>query len=512
MKRKKKSTKKQSTKTKKKFSKRFFAAVCLLILLLIFIAAGVYKYIATAKPYNVLLISFDALRADSLNCYGFKKYVTSSNIDALANDGVLFENCIVASPWTTPSHMSMLTSLEPSTHGITSSFEELFKGLVGKGYDLLKLPQSRITLAEALKADGFATAAFTGGGTVEPIIGFGQGFELYDTSMYKLGPYNMNVMFDWIKQNSNRQFFLFWHNFEVHAPYLRGDFLSDVLPRETVELLLKEHAKLPGIIGHLNLLKAQKKLLIRHNCFNKEVCETMYRGGVRFADQWLGRLMQLLRDEGLYDSTMIIFTSDHGEEFADRIQEDFYDKHGRTLYEEMVRVPLIIKLPYQQYAGTRVFQVSRIIDIMPTILNYLAIRPDKNEMQGISLMPFWRKDAFVPAQTAYTESLSVDYENKSIRTDRYKFIILIDANSVSQFGRQHIPKNPSSRELYDLYQDPKEKKNLLALPHSEEIAKQAEALEQKLRRHTSEQTSDIETGQLDTEMIKKLKSLGYVDD
>ena len=512
MKRKKKSTKKQSTKTKKKFSKRFFAEVCLLILLLIFIAAGVYKHIASAKPYNVLLISFDALRADSLNCYGFKKYVTSSNIDALADDGILFENCIVASPWTTPSHMSMLTSLEPSTHGITSSFIELCKGLIEKDYDLLKLPQSRITLAEALKADGFATAAFTGGTTVEPVIGFGQGFDLYDTSMYKLDQYNMNAMFDWIKQNSKRRFFLFWHNFEVHAPYLRGDFLSNVLGKETIELLLNEHMKLSEVSGHFSLVQAHQELLKRHNCFNKEVSETMYWGGVRFADQWLGRLIKLLRNKGLYDRTMIIFTSDHGEEFADRIQKDFYDKHGKTLYEEMVRAPLIIKLPYQQYAGTRVSQVSRIIDIMPTILNYLAVRPDKNEMQGVSLMPFCRKDASIPTQIAYTEALAVGYEQKSIRTDRYKFIISIDANTVSQFGRQHIPKNPSGRELYDLYQDPKEKINLLSLPHSKEIAKQAEALEQKLRRHISEQTSEIETGQLDTEMIRKLKSLGYIDD
>ena len=212
--------------------------------LLCFVLVSSYcKLFLTSKNCSVLLISVDTLRADRLNCYGFKRHITSPNIDSLARDGILFENCITASPWTIPAHMSMLTSLHPSTHGMTIPFHELFKDLYHISYDLSKLPESRTTLAEVLKTNGFTTAAFTGGGTLEPVIGFGQGFDLYDTSMVKLGDHNMSAMYDWIKQNWNRQFFLFWHHFEVHAPYLHGDFLSGVLPKESADQVRDIHAE-----------------------------------------------------------------------------------------------------------------------------------------------------------------------------------------------------------------------------------------------------------------------------
>ncbi|MHC4395933.1 MAG: sulfatase [Planctomycetota bacterium] len=508
---------------KKRVSRWLFTAGCLCILICIFIAVGHNRFLRTkahsvTNAYNVLLISVDTLRADSLNCYGFKKYITSPNIDALAKDGILFENCITASPWTTPSHMSMLTSMYPSTHGITISFMELWMNLYAKGPTFAKLPEFRTTLAEVLKANGFKTAAFTGGGTLEPVIGFDQGFELYDTSMYKLDKRNMGGMYNWIKENSNRNFFLFWHHFEVHAPYLHADFLSDILPGKTSKILRKEHEKLAANLFRnvwpntsAYLLQTQMKMLETYSALNPVVCKTLYLGGVLSADRWLGQLLQLLKDEDLYDRTLIIFTSDHGEEFADHFQENFYDNHGQTLYEEMIRVPLIIKLPYQQNAGTRVPQVSQTIDFMPTILDFLSITPAKDEMQGISLRPFWKKNASAPAQIAYTEALASNDEKKGLRTDRYKFIVSIDPYTVSQFGRKYIPKKPFYRELYDLREDPEEKKNLLMFPQSKEIAKKAAAFERNIRKHISEQTGEIETVELDQITIQKLKSLGYID-
>jgi len=513
----------RSTTMKKRVSKWLFTAGCLCILICIFIAVGLYnrflrtKEHSAANPYNVLLISVDTLRADSLNCYGFKKYITSPNIDALAKDGILFENCITVSPWTTPSHMSMLTSMYPSTHGITLSFMELWRNLYAKGPTFVKLPENRITLAEVLKANRFKTAAFTGGGTLEPVIGFGQGFELYDTSMFKLDKRNMGTMCNWIKKNSNRQFFLFWHHFEVHAPYLHADFLSDILPGKTSEILRKKHEELAASLYRnvwpktsAYLLQTHQKMLESYSALNPEVCKTLYWGCVLSADRWLGQLLQLLREEGLYDRTLIIFTSDHGEEFTDHFHENFYDAHGRTLYEEMIRVPLIIKLPYQQNAGTRVPQVSQTIDFMPTILDVLSITPYKNEMQGLSLTPFWKKNASAPAQIAYTEALASQDEMKGLRTDRYKFIISIDSYTVSRFGRKYIPEKTPYCEMYDLRDDPEEKKNLLMLPQSKEIAKKADAFERNIRKHISEQTGEVEAVELDQETIEKLKSLGYI--
>ena len=505
-------------KLKIRNSKWLFATAGFCVLVFIVIAVGLYNRINRSTAYNVLLISFDALRADSLNCYGFKGTVTSPNIDALARDSILFENCITASPWTTPSHMSMLTSLYPSSHGITFSFSELWDDLYSnETLKFVKLHQDRTTLAEVLKTDSFTTGAFTGGGTLEPEIGFGRGFDLYDTSMYKLNKHNMKAMFDWIEYNSRHRFFLFWHNFEVHAPYLHGDVLSEILPEELADILKAEHEKLTAIplrniwpFGNTNLLKTQQELLIRQNAFSQMVCTALYLGGVGYADQWLGQLIKKLREKDLYDNTIIIFTSDHGEEFGDHGQTDFYDSHGHSLYEEMLKVPLIIKLPYQQYAGTRISKLSRLIDIMPTVLDLLSITPSENEMQGISLVPLWMKNIFLPPQTAYSEALAFQEEKKSLRTDRYKLIISIDSNSVSEYGRKYIPKELVIREFYDILEDPNEKNNLLNLPQNKGIVEMADEFEKNIRKHISGQTGRVEEIQLDKTVIEKLKGLGYI--
>jgi hypothetical protein len=138
------------------------------------------------ERYNVVLVSIDTLRADRLGCYGYNRRPTSPVIDSLAEESVLFENYIASAPWTTPSHLSLFTSLYPSSHGVMTSFTEMWDGLEFGGTSYHKLPGSRVTLAEALAEKGFATAAFTGGGPMDPAIGFDQGFEVYDTSMFKL--------------------------------------------------------------------------------------------------------------------------------------------------------------------------------------------------------------------------------------------------------------------------------------------------------------------------------------
>jgi len=181
---------------------------------------------------RLILVPHDTGRY--FGCYG--KDVPTPHIDRMAAEGVLFENFITSSPWTTPSHLSMLTSLHPVTHGLTSSFVELWKGLHVTN-EFYRLPDERITLAEVLRDNGFATAAFTAGGPLDAKIGFGQGFDIYDSSMFKLRESNVGRMFDWIENNAGRRFFLFWHHFEVHAPYLHTDFLPELLPRERVEAL-----------------------------------------------------------------------------------------------------------------------------------------------------------------------------------------------------------------------------------------------------------------------------------
>jgi arylsulfatase A-like enzyme len=469
------------------------------------------------EDYNVILISVDTLRADRLNCYGYDRRRTSPNIDAFAADAILFENYVAAAPWTTPSHMSMFTSLYPSQHGLTQPFADLMSNLLTGGR-FNKLPESRTTLAEVLKENGYATGAFTAGAAIDPKIGFGQGFSVYETSMYKLDETNMKAMLGWMARNSFGKFFLFWHNLEVHAPYLEPDFLSDVLPAETVARIRPGLRKIKNDLLESKPDASQRRrfknrmtgLLNRYDALNRDVCEALYTGGIRSFDRWFGELIRTLHDRNLYDDTIVILTSDHGEEFGDRSADKFYGGHGHTLYEELVHVPLIIKLPHSRHAGTRIAAPVRGIDIMPTILDVLRRTPARNEMEGESLRPLWEGAEPTNARVAISEALIEDYEQKSVRIGRYKYIFTIGQASVEKRGRNYMPEKPAARELYDLQADPLEKTNLLKAPADESHVELAATLEQSLRSHVAERSGPVENIQLDQETIEKLKSMGYV--
>lgn len=470
------------------------------------------------KDFNVILISVDTLRADRLGCYGYDRRPSSPNVDALARDGILFESFITSCPWTTPAHLSMLTSLQPVSHGLTASFGELWSAL-NRDRDYFKLPESRVTLAEVLQSHGFRTVAFTAGGPLAGKIGFSQGFDEYHSTMYKLNDDNVGQMLAWIEKNSKQRFFLFWHHFEVHAPYLSAEFVADVLSGEkagAVKAGTEEIAGLPlsGVwpSGAATRLRKQIEFLKKQEAFNAEVCESLYVGGVRSADRWLGKLLGFLRENGLYDRTMIVFTSDHGDEFADHHGRRFYNIHGHILYEEMVRVPLIVKLPAQAHAGVRVKAVSRMIDLMPTVLDLVGARPEKDEMQGASLRPCWTLSPGAPGHIAITEGCARRDEKKSVRTDRYKYIVSLAAETVSEHGRAYLPEAPPRQELYDLLEDPLERKNLLAGPHEEEIDVLAAEFYERLRRYISENRGEAEPTTLDEETYEKIRSLGYVGD
>jgi arylsulfatase A-like enzyme len=374
-----------------------------------------------------------------------------------------------------------------------------------------------VTLAEVLRDNGFATAAFTAGGPLDPKIGFDQGFDIYDTSMFKLYDSNFGRMLEWIKANSGRRFFLFWHHFEVHAPYLNTDFIGDVLPASKAALIRSEMKKISDVplksiwpTGAANLRKMQQQMLRYHNAYNRDVCEAMYVSGVLSADRWLGRLLAYLREQGLYDSTLIVVTSDHGEEFSDRNPAIFYNTHGHILYEEMVRVPLVLKLPGGSAGGTRISGVTRMIDLMPTVLGLLGLSPEIDEMQGDALYPGRVDLGPHPDRVAFTEILARKHEQKSLRTDRYKYIVAIDEGAVARQGREFLPDIPLRPELYDLLNDPGEKRNLLVTPHPEEIDELASAFYLQMRQYLDDNRGEAEPVTLDEETIEKLKGLGYI--
>ena len=463
----------------------------------------------SSEILNVLLISVDTLRADRLNCYGYEAHRVSPHIDALAADGILFENHIAASPWTTPSHMSLLTSLYPTSHGVIQSFSETMRGLRAGTFNAL--PPERLTLAEALQSAGWITAAFTGGITLDPKIGFGQGFATYDASMYKLNDDNVGKMLDWIEAHRHRSWFVFWHTFEVHAPYLHADFLPG-----SYAAMRDEYEKLAGQLGdgetlgrHSRNNSSVERFLQEKSIYNADVCETLYVGGILSLDRWIGRIVEELRAKGLYERTMIVFTSDHGEEFADHDATKFYDHHGHSVYEELVRVPLIIKLPEGRDAGINVSAVSRAIDVMPTILDQAAVEPPLDEMQGESLRGVWENVMDPEPRIAFSEGAAFKEETKSVRTARHKYVIRISPRDVEHNGRSFIPDRVAERLLFDLKSDPGEKRNLLG--RGEPADRLAADLDALLREFVATQRGEAGEVELDPETIQRLRALGYIE-
>ena len=379
------------------------AAATLLALCL----AGCSPRGSSPPPPNVVLISVDTLRADRLNAYGYGARPTSPHMDALAADGLLFEVHVAASPWTTPSHLSLLTGLTPTRHGVVGSYGALMQGLAGDGRTE-RLAEATSTLAEILAAHGWATGAFTGGVTLDPRIGFDQGFEDYDTSMVKLDRGKVERVLEWIDDRRG-PFFLFWHTFEAHAPYLDGRFLPEVLPEDRARKVAERLAEIAGKPGWKPVGKGIRTLQ-RHRAFRQDVVEALYDGGVAAFDFWLGEIVDGLRQRGLYDRTLIVLTSDHGEQLGEAGRpttawgKTFYNVHGHTVYEEMIRVPLIVKLPGQEHRGQRITGTTASIDVMSTILDVLGLAVPA-EAQGQTLRPLWEGGEWT-GREALSEALS----------------------------------------------------------------------------------------------------------
>ena len=484
----------------------------LALVLVLLMAAGGERH--AAKRPNVVLISADTLRFDRLNAYGYRARPTSRNVDRLAADGILFEAAITAAPWTMPAHMSLFTSLSPSAHGMVTPLSAL--QAQQQRNEVQRLPAERLTLAEVLAAHGYRTAAFTGGGTMDPRIGFDQGFSIYRTTMFKMSDRSMGEMLAWLREHRSEPFFLFWHTFETHFPYLDPSFLSEVAPAEVVReagpVLQRIGTQLADEGFSDPTVAEAVRAFNQLGLLNRDACEALYSGAVRSVDRWLGVLLDALRAEGVYDDTLVVFTSDHGEEFGEHHPGIFYNGHGHSMFEELVHIPLVVKLPASARAGTRVSAPVRLIDVYPTVLDVLGVPRGAATIEGESLRALWEHPEESAARTALVEATAFGYELKALRTARRKYVVGIADATVAAQGRQYVPEDPKLRWLFDLAKDPKETANLLAPPTAAAVAEEAALLQRTLRALVPPALGVTERTRLDDGTVERLRALGYVAD
>jgi len=397
-----------------------------------------------ARGPNLLLVSIDTLRADHLGAYGYD-LPTSPTIDArLAGEGVTFTDVYSQSPKTTPSHMTLLTSLYPSVHGV-----ELWQN--GKPAHVLN--PAVHTLAEILKNAGYATAAFTGGAQIDPVRGFDQGFDLYTVGGQQRRARR------WLGRHRWQRFFVFYHTYDVHDPYLPPDeyirlFDPDYRGR-VLDAIHRLHAEGGmSVAAWEGISRRFWESVDRSDPRDVRFVERLYDAGIRRMDaETIRPLLDRLDQLGLARDTLVVFTSDHGEAFGEHGQFQHDD-----LYAGTVRVPLVLRWPGRLPAGLRIASRVRLIDVMPTILELLGVSAPPSP-QGQSLTPLLHDAYGSPAAEGAVSEYSDGRLYESLRRG----------------GLSYIVDGPEER-LFDLVRDPAERQNVLAT-RPEEAAAMRAALE-----------------------------------
>lgn len=394
---------------------------------------------------NVVLVSIDTLRADHVGAYGYKR-PTTPNLDALARESAVFLNTFAPAPWTLPSHVSLLSGQNCLTHRVY--------------YESDAIDPNTPLLAELLRDRGYACAAFTGAGFVSSSFGFSRGFYEFDQGQGALGSETLAAeaakkAVGWLKTHADRPFFLFLHTYQVHHPYKAPP------PYDTLFLgpdpkwrrwdFSKDHGGRPNIFKPLP--ESERQNIIG-----------LYDGGIRYTDEALLKpLVETLKERGLLDRTLLIVTSDHGEEFF----EHGGWAHTRAVYDESIKVPLIIRFPGGRWAGRRA-PVVRLTDIAPTVLEALGIPFDEDRFDGRSLFPVLRgRESGDRAFSSEIADNVLGYRNPlsvAANSGKRKVILNGEFNNdyLSYFAVPPRPQPPL--ELYDLAADAAEKSNLIDRP------------------------------------------------
>jgi len=398
-----------------------------------------------ARPDLVLMV-VDTLRADHLGCYGYSR-PTSPRIDALAARGTRFEAAWAAAPWTLPSIMSIMTSLHPSAHRVEN--------------DGLRLSEGTPTLAALLQAGGYSTGGFVSHVYASASFGFDRGFDRFDDFGLSRPGYRLEAGMEpaadrvtdtalaWLRAQQGRPVFLFVHYFDPHWPYAPPERFRTVFPAPARN---DREAGYDAISRYLDPLvpipEDYRRFLIDR-----------YDGEIRFVDEQVGRLLDGLREAGRAERSWIVVTGDHGEEFKDHGSMG----HGRQLYEEVVRVPLLIAPPEPAGPNAGVTAPSAPvatpvsgIDLAPTLLDLAGLTPIPSGMHGESLRGLLvpvaggvvpRSGAAAPAadRPLLSETVRLNAFRKAVRSAGWKLIHFMDENR---------------SELYDLAADPEERRDL----------------------------------------------------
>lgn len=421
-----------------------------------------------AAPPSIVVFLTDTLRADRLSSYGYAK-PTSPNLDAFAREALRFEDAWAQSSWTRPTVASIFTGVHPATHRAV-------------GFDR-PLAERFTSLAEVFKTAGYRTGAIVSNHVVHHRFGFAQGFDEWNDGVTKLyGIAAGEVVERGLRfvDKAPRPFLLYLHTMEPHATYEPSDeayrlFAPAGQERRPSRPLLMRAKIGKGIAAYLDAL---------------------YQGEVWDNDRAFGALIDGLRQRGLLDSTLVLFTADHGEEFLDHGGKG----HGHSLYSELIRVPFVVRLPGGRRGGTRETAAVAQVDVLPTLSSLAGIAAPASE--GRDLSGLWLgRERSAAGPELMSETRFGKSEKQALRVGELKLIVNHDPRRYGSGG--------GPPELYDVAQDPGETENL--------APRRRVATEWMKRRLTTlltarrRQGSDAERVEITDEDREALKALGYVN-
>lgn len=440
---------------------------------------------------NIIFIALDTLRADQVGP-GADGVSITPNIDRFIKDSVYFKNAYSQTSWTLPSFMSLFTGLNEYNHevGIRAPLNP------GKPFFMSRF------------SDRFITFGFHGGKVMNSRWGFWRGFDYYRYFRFagSLNPQGGQSLFqkavDLLQESDFPDLFLFLHTYQVHSPYTP--------PREFLLKLNKtpRYEKLEAV----NYNDPAKTYFPVDEELNRSLKE-LYRAEILAFDSYFGDFIEELKAMNLYDNSMIVFMSDHGEEFF----EHGGWAHSHGLYQEQIHVPIAVKFPGSRFGSREIDDAVGVIDIMPTILSYYRIDPGTVEIDGRDLMPLIenkqpRSPGYVISTISTGRYFDAVQPKIAVLFDRYKLIYnqSFRPADLEFFKKYTLPPETPEFELYDLSADPLETRNIFG--RDPEIVKKIMPVIVETGRRIKQKTAAGDTGNrpLDKEVEDQLKSLGYL--
>ncbi|WP_052487350.1 sulfatase family protein [Gordoniibacillus kamchatkensis] len=405
---------------------------------------------------NIVFVSLDTLRASRLGCYGYGK-PTSPHLDRIAAQGALFERAYATDIPTEVAHT-----------GIFTGKMGLRTGIVAHGSALTQLPKKEPWLPALLRGHGFTTAAVDN--LYQLKEWFARGFRYYINSSgteRSIDGRTVNELaFPWIRGHQREPFFLFLHYWDPHTPYLPPPHYAELFYERGRDPFDRANTSMEAAYNHAAYP------FFKHHHYDKlgpvtdaAYVSALYDAEIRYLDDRLRELDELLVQEGLYDDTLLVLFGDHGESLT---EHDIYWDHC-GLYETTVRVPVMMRWPGRIPAGLRVAGLVQQQDLMPTVLEAAGITPPAS-LDGRSLWPCLQGEAEGTREAVFLSECAWQ-ASRGVVTRDYKFIRTVDAG----------PFRRPPRELYDLRSDPEETDNA-----AERAADVADELEQRLDRWVEE--------------------------